>query len=169
MKPRERLWITWKKRATAGAWSSPCTTLQVFGPGIKKPGDVVQSVISVIASTNFSTTATAFVTTNASANISPTSPANLVKFSAQGGLGAGSSNNVLATVFRGAAAITNAPVMAFASGAAFSGNGALLYIDAPGTTASTKYAVGLRTATVGSAALFPNNNTGWMSLDEIMG
>lgn len=30
--------------ATAGVWASSCVTLQVFGPGIKKPGDIVQTV-----------------------------------------------------------------------------------------------------------------------------
>lgn len=29
-----------------GTWGSACTTLQVFGPGIKKPGDVVRNTIA---------------------------------------------------------------------------------------------------------------------------
>ena len=36
---------------TAGTWASSCTTLQIFGPGIKKPGDVVQSVLNSTATT----------------------------------------------------------------------------------------------------------------------
>ncbi len=41
--------------ATAGAYASSCTTLQLFGPGIKKPGDQVASTLSSITAYSTST------------------------------------------------------------------------------------------------------------------
>lgn len=41
--------------ATAGTYASSCTSLQVFGPGIKKPGDVVQAVYNQSGTQNSST------------------------------------------------------------------------------------------------------------------
>lgn len=35
--------------ATAGTWASSCTNLQLMGPGIKKPGDVVQTIRQTVA------------------------------------------------------------------------------------------------------------------------
>ena len=43
--------------ATAGSWTSVPTTIQLFGPGIKKPGDVVQSTLSTTGTVATGTTA----------------------------------------------------------------------------------------------------------------
>lgn len=78
--------------ATAGTWASSCTTLQVFGPGVKKPGDTVQSVVS---RTGASATGTGTFTTNdtipTTANgdqylsqaITPAASMNVLKISSQ--------------------------------------------------------------------------------------
>lgn len=60
--------------ATAGTYASAPTTIQLFGPGIKKPGDTVQLVFA----TNASTTQVAGANTNMNvgATITPTSPVN---------------------------------------------------------------------------------------------
>jgi hypothetical protein len=60
---------------TAGVWASSCTALQLFGPGIKKPGDQVQrSLTPVTAQTTIS--GSAFVTTALVQSMTPTSTAN---------------------------------------------------------------------------------------------
>lgn len=43
--------------ATAGTWASACTALQVFGPGIKKPGEQVQRITTTLGTLASGTTA----------------------------------------------------------------------------------------------------------------
>lgn len=67
------------QEATAGTWATGPTYTQLFGPGIKKPGDIVQEV-------NFSTTSSVTITdtttptqTNIKGSITPTSAANMIE------------------------------------------------------------------------------------------
>lgn len=67
--------------AVAGTWASTCTTLQLFGPGVKKPGDAVQRAWMNSSSTQVvssGTPATSFLTLN----LTLTSAVNLVECSA---------------------------------------------------------------------------------------
>jgi hypothetical protein len=68
---------------TAGTWATNPTFIQLFGPGINKPGDVVQSVYMSTA-TPTSDTGTSFVISAVTQAITPTSAANLVKVAAFG-------------------------------------------------------------------------------------
>jgi hypothetical protein len=47
--------------ATAGTYGSAPTKQQLFGPGIKKPGDVVQTVVATTSSVHGGTTSTSDV------------------------------------------------------------------------------------------------------------
>jgi hypothetical protein len=132
--------------ATAGSWASSCTTIQLFGPGIKKPGDIVQSVY------NTSTTNSALAL-----SITPTSTVNLIKFSPSINMAQGSSLITL-LIKRGATTIaTN-----LLGGASVTGNftGALNILDAPATTSSTSYTSSSANGT------FENQ---FILLEEIMG
>ncbi len=60
---------------TAGTWASGPSAIQLFGPSIKKPGDVVQ-MISATTSSPIATTSTSFQSSNLTLSITPTSAAN---------------------------------------------------------------------------------------------
>lgn len=71
--------------SVAGTWASGPTYTQLFGPGIKKPGDIIQGPISAITTTAITTQSTAtFVTTGSTQSISPTSSANVIKVEISG-------------------------------------------------------------------------------------
>lgn len=79
-------------QVTAGTWATGPTYVQLFGPGIKKPGDIVQTLTtpngSLITSTNtYMPTDTPPAPSNgvlvASQAITPTSAANIVDVQAQ--------------------------------------------------------------------------------------
>ncbi len=102
--------------ATAGTYASSPTTIQLFGPGIKKPNDEVQRVFYVNTSAYGGTTSSSFQTAF-STTITPTAAPNLLEVLAQsnirdnstadGGVGAvfnttqskqvGSSNEIYGT------------------------------------------------------------------------
>jgi hypothetical protein len=65
--------------ATAGTWASSCTALQTFGPGIKKPGDVVQEVQGTTSS---ATVCGSNTQTSLSAPIVPSSHIDLIEVDA---------------------------------------------------------------------------------------
>lgn len=70
---------------TAGAWSSGPDVIQLFGPGVPRPGQTVQSVSNSFAASSGSNTAsTSYVDTNVAADaITLTSPCNRVAYSFQ--------------------------------------------------------------------------------------
>jgi len=92
---------------TAGAWTASLTKTQIFGSGVKKPGDVVQSSI-VIPASGTSTSVTFAVITNQTSLLSVSSASNLVFAQAMAGV----SNNTNSTAesfrfSRGTVANTN--------------------------------------------------------------
>lgn len=68
----------------AGTWAGVCTTLQVMGPGIKKPGEVVQ--VSTVGTTTAVSTANAAFTNLAGNTISitPAATPNPIRLTIQG-------------------------------------------------------------------------------------
>lgn len=86
---------------TAGSYASAPTTVQLFGPGVKKPGDVLQ----VVSATNTSTTTGNGVTqtqTATTASITPSSKVSLLRARAAGVL-TGVGNWGAAQLSRGSA------------------------------------------------------------------
>lgn len=68
---------------TAGSYSSAPTIVQLFGPGVKKPGDVMQSVLANNSSSTANNTSS-FVATSSTISITPTSNCNIIAVSAFG-------------------------------------------------------------------------------------
>ena len=69
--------MTWENGlTTAGAWGSPPTDVQLFGPGIPLPGQVIQSAQAIGGGGN--TTSSTFTATSLAVSMSPTSKANPV-------------------------------------------------------------------------------------------
>ena len=130
------------QEVTAGTWASGPTYVQLFGPGIKKPGEVFQSKYG----------------SSASLAITPSSAANLVK----GFLEVNVSLSTGATVTftkTGASNVCSAQAIG-GSGLTMAATAACQMLDVPNTTSSTTYTV---TPSAGSGGSFS------IVLDEIMG
>lgn len=158
--------------ATAGTWASGPTTIQLFGPGIKKPGDEVQR-ISFTTTSNATTTAGPTVT-NLTASISLTSPANLIDIKAAGPLSTNTVNTVnTCQVYRGAAAqaVSNVGKTTMASGAStitqLSVTASMVGMDKPNTVSSTAYSVYINSGG-GATATFPDSLASFITLTELM-
>jgi hypothetical protein len=151
----------------------------LFGPGIKKPGDVVQTVYSTTTTpttvANNVNTATALVGT-----ITPTSAVNLVKVQAVGralATTATSGVELMAQIYRtsGSTALGNISTLGGAVAGNLSGPVICFVLDSPGSASSTQYGVYIKdsTGTVSWAFLGTANsvgtNTGVMTIEEIMG
>lgn len=146
--------------ATAGTYATAPSIVQLFGPGIKKPGDIVQSATFTQTSTA-STASTTYVATTLSVAISPTSSANIISASAYGFIsnstdgsssatrlsrGTVSNSNMFGNDSGGAAAVAN-------GGVPFSNLG----WDAPQSNSSTTYNVQIK-AFSGNAAFSSSFN-----------
>ena len=127
---------------TAGTWTTTnLLYVQAFGPGIYKPGDVIQrNLNSTVVET--STTSSTYQTTNAAAGITLTSAANLVRVS-MGGLTRNSNSSNTTTIlsmFRDSTQIGSSQQF-------FSGSGVATaylsdeWIDKPNSTSLITYAV----------------------------
>lgn len=158
--------------ATAGVWATGPTKIQVFGVGIKKPGDVLQTV-TVSSATQTDTTSSTFQSTNVAASLSPTSTPNLINYEFAGILrSASAATNPITQMHRGATAV----------GGICGGSAntivqcAMVGIDAPATISSTTYTVKLKssdnTNTVNfpyTASPFNTGSGGTVILREIQG
>lgn len=162
---------------TAGTYASAPTTVQLFGPGIKKPGDIVQNIyMTTTTSTNINSSS-AKVATALANSISPTSSSNLIRVQANGYIrNAGSGIVISMQLYRatGTTAIgQNVGVQgnSTVNTSSFVGCRAL---DLPGTTSSTQYGLygilnsGSSTNTFLDNTSFTGTPTGDMSLEEIM-
>lgn len=154
--------------ATAGAYASTPTTLQLFGPGMPKPGDVIQTVAP-----NFGTltvvTFTTVTSTNVTANITPTTTPNLVKYylaTTLANTNDGSTNT--GQVFRGAGAI-GAILKSNPATASGANSMTMVGLDAPGSVSAQTYV--LKGTAVSGTGSIPAVNTDSATeiLEEIMG
>jgi hypothetical protein len=135
--------------ATAGTFASGPTNVQMMGPGVPRPGTIVQ-VKYGSSTTLTSTSSTSFVTAALTVAITPTSTVNLVKVNASGILETlGTSGGAgITTIFRGTVGGTDLSTVA----SAFAGTGvqnitgvSMQAFDLPQTTSSQTYTVGIRT------------------------
>lgn len=139
---------------TAGTYSSLPNVVQLFGPGIKKPGDVLQSVFASQTSTS-STGSTSYVASSVTISITPTSPINLIPVNAYGSItNATAGDSSFTRLSRGNSNNTN--MFGNDSGANVNGtNGAISFanfgLDNPGTTSSTTYCIQIK-CNAGTAA-----------------
>lgn len=134
-------YLDWGSGLTsAGTYASVPTVIQVMGPGIRKPGDAVQTVTASY-STNSTTTSTTPVNTGLNVSITPTSAVNLMQIAAFGPLGSTTASVVAhARLARGGTAIGQSTAV-FSAGGLFISGVSLFSFDRPGTTLSTNYAV----------------------------
>jgi hypothetical protein len=90
-KPFKILGFVESTQPTAGAWTVTPSKIQLFGPGIRKPGDTVQEVTNFVTSGDTTNSATYVALTNNRIAITPISPCNVVRAEAAGQLQAPNS------------------------------------------------------------------------------
>jgi len=124
---------------TAGTYASAPTSCQTLGPGVKRPGEVVQSLNATVANSPTNPTSTTYSTALSRA-ITPTLASNLIRIR-----GAGSST-VTAGLSSGATAIMNGTtIVGVTQRLSNSGSGnvittaAQMSYDLPGSTSSQTY------------------------------
>ncbi len=94
-------------QATAGTWATSPSKTQLFGPGVKKPGDTVQE-LSTFNTSSPNTASTSYVAlSGANLSITPTSAANVIHARSAGGIGLSSNGIAFATLSRGTTNNTN--------------------------------------------------------------
>lgn len=178
--------------ATVGAWASACTTLQIMGPGIKKPGDLIQTVFAQSATaaqtaTTYTPSATLPTTANgalavATPSFTATSSPNLIRLR---GVATGSLVTATAATFVGYLAtgttVVNAGAVVGSTAATALFSVPLSYqVLAPssgGTPSATVYAIYVigtgssssNAINQGTAALFTGAAISNLTVEEIMG
>jgi len=156
--------------ATAGTYATAPSFVQVFGPGVKKPGDRVQ-LVSFTSSTTSSFTSSSYAATSVSSTITPVSAANLISVRAGGSArptGAGTagqlvlrrngSTDLASAYFAG---VLNLRVSTYMEG-----------LDFPNSTSSQTYAVYMASSDNVTAVNYPESPaTPWAPLfmEEIQG
>jgi hypothetical protein len=110
-------------QGTAGNWATGISAGALFGPGVKRPGDILQTIGGTTSST-----------------ISLSSPANVVNYSA--GVNISLTNAVTtATWKRGATTLLTENIGVSGAGISVQQIAFASLLDAPNTTSSTTYAV----------------------------
>ncbi|WP_027578496.1 hypothetical protein [Bradyrhizobium sp. Ai1a-2] len=164
----------WNSLTTAGMWVAP-EIVQLLGPGVCRPGQVVQTAFTKISTVTTITTNTP-TGTDLIAGFNPTSTANLVRGSFTGSVQSNNTNHrAFVAVFRNGAAFPNFPLSSvFATGSFASAPCAGSWLDKPNSTSLQNYRVFLNNDDNASTVSFPDNvGTGQqaasMTVDEIMG
>ncbi|MBR1145082.1 hypothetical protein [Bradyrhizobium sp. AUGA SZCCT0431] len=166
-------YIEWNASGlTAGTWTTTnLVSTQSFGPGVHKPGEVVQRRFTTTSSATSTTSAT-FVTTNLTASIALTSAANYVQGIANSDLYASVVNiSAIGSVHRDATNL-NVQVTGFSTTASPIAAAAWVFTDSPNSTSSIAYNVRLRTSSAGNsvtiAATTGGVSYGAVLIEEIM-
>ena len=160
--------------ATAGTYSSDPSNVVLFGPGIKKPGDVVQGPIYGTFTGATTSTGNTNAQTTTTLSITPTSAVNLIRISANGVYGT-TSGNMVAQLSRGTVPTLIGNQTAVAASQANLPYPAIINaIDAPNTASSVSYYVFVRNMAAGGNTTWNQTATGTtptavMILEEIMG
>lgn len=131
------------QESVAGTWSTAPTYVQLFGPGIKKPGDVVQVAYGANATTTF-TAAGTFVATNTTVSIVPASAADLMMISHSGALQVTPPGTItFATEIRRGTVIPVSPIVSGWVGSGSTGSIAFPTVgngmDFPNSSSTTTY------------------------------
>lgn len=171
--------------ATAGTWASAPSKVQLLGPGVKRPGDVVQVAYTKTGAVATTTTTLPWDDTIPQNTegaefmnraITPRSAANLLEISAQLHLANSAPNRIAAALFQDSTASAIATMGVANDSAGFERTLALFWTMLAGTTSSTTFkvragAVGAGTTTFNgqaSARLYGGTLNSYMRIAEIM-
>jgi hypothetical protein len=166
--------------STAGTYASVPTKVQLFGPGIKKPGDVVQTVYAT-TTTPTSVNNTAKTATALAASITPTSSINLIRVTHHGQANGPATTSVsfISQIYRntGTTALGNVSLINSVNGVNSGGTLSNFALDAPATTSSTQYGIYVTAVANPSSATYTYlgtnsgvpTNEGVLIIEEIQG
>lgn len=158
---------------TAGNWVDSPTVAQVFGPGVRLPGDTVQT-IQFQTSTGFSTTSSTPQTTTITQAITPTSQCNLVRVEHGGPLESDGINKIgYVRTYRDSTTIGAVQGIYVAQNQTILPC-SLALLDAPKSTSSVSYSAKLSSADNATTMHYPSASLGvapygQMTLTEITG
>jgi hypothetical protein len=149
-------------QTTAGTWATAPSNVQLFGPGVKRPGEAIQGPFRTEITSDPTTTSTTYVAlTGLSKAITPTSAANVIHARSAGAWGTTAAGFAAFSLSRGTTAATG--LFGDQSGGGSGSTGAnQSYVvdgyDVPNTTGSTTYATQGRIST-GTTLTLGTNNT----------
>jgi hypothetical protein len=151
---------------TAGTYGVVPTTIQLAGPGTKKPGDVLQEVFAQTSSAQGNTT-NSFIASNVTASITPTSTINLVDVDISAYITTGASAIVQGQPRRGTSTNIGVPFNFGTSNNIGNLNvpGSWNIIDSPGVVTATSYTLYFNNSNGNNS----NVAAGHVRLKEIMG
>lgn len=150
-------------------WSTTPSLVQIFGPGIKKPGDTVQRLFSTNI-TQTSTTTSYAAATNFNQAITPTSAANLIYAHAEANYQTTANDGSNAQLSRGTGCSTLIGNNAVLSGStSVIGMAPVTGFDSPNTASPVTYALCIKSGVNGATSINGNaGNISSMTLEEIM-
>ncbi len=127
---------------TPGNYASGPTTIQLYGPGIKKPGEIVQMIFAQQVTNSTFTTATTAIT-NSFANLTPSAAPNLARVQAQFGYGFNGAATGRVALYRGTTPACTTQVSGSSLGLqnAQPGSGTVFGLDRLNTAAALTYSV----------------------------
>lgn len=148
-------------QATAGAWATAPDVIELFGPGVKKPGDVVQSLMMTTVTTTNNATST-YATSAVTQAMTPTSACNMVKVFISAGATCSNTGVCTSQIQRGAVAVGSPVFVGNAANGIDSYGISLVGLDAPNTASSVTYAAYFKSSTATQTF-----NGGTIILDEV--
>lgn len=157
-------------QATAGVWTNNCSTLQLLGPGVKRPGEVVQTQYATHAATTTTTSAT-FVTTGLTASFTPTSAVNLLRVEANG-VFTDATNAVAVQLGAGAGPTMFGNMSVHQNSTTADMAAVLLGLVGAGSTSTQTIAAYMKTNSGSTGTWLPSSTyqaTATMTIDEIQG
>ena len=161
------------QEVTAGTWATGPTYVQLFGPGIKKPGDTVQVVTGSTTTVGSTASATfAALTSGQSLSIVPSSAANIIRADARGSISLNVAGQGFLQIVRTISAVTTVLGNPIENGDASSGSfqyapASILVYDTPNSVGSVAYSFQGKTTT--GTVSYPAANSGSiLELKEIM-
>lgn len=156
------------QEGVAGTWQTGPTYVQLFGPGVQKPGEVVQR-LWVTSTTSVNNSTASFVQANPIVTISPTAAANVIVARAGGSFtnNAGVGFGAIADIFRNSSVELNAQQQAWVSGGPSPAFLATEVMDAPNTTSATTYSLGFKIVNGGTVTWAVPSS--YVVIEEIQG
>lgn len=160
---------------TAGTYATAPTTVQLFGPGVPRPGSILQTSYTPISSGFACTTCTAYTATTLTASITPSASMNLISVEVSGTANTSVASSYCSVVLRRGTSTNISPQYILeASVATLLETGLTAKaLDLPGVASSTAYAAYLLTQTNGNSCGYPASTIGTpygnVILTEIMG
>lgn len=141
------------QEVTAGTWATGPTTVQLFGPGVARPGQTVQGPLTASSTSSTSITSSSYSAIGNTENISPLSASDVIEVDSNGTWEVTTSSGLSAfiqlthTISASTSAIGNPYNLNQGSGTSVGGGMDLKTFDVPNTTGAVTYGTQAKTNT----------------------